>query len=61
MGLTEGLIGLAFLLIFEGLIPFISPQLFKKAASQLEDLGEGTLRGIGFVLLMSGALILYLL
>jgi len=61
MGLTEVLIGLAFLLIFEGLIPFISPQLFKKAASQLEDLGEGTLRGIGFCLLISGALILYLL
>jgi hypothetical protein len=61
MGLTELLIGLAFLLIFEGLIPFISPQLFKKAASQLEDLGEGTVRIIGFILLMSGALILYLI
>jgi|TARA_B100001765_G_scaffold176979_1_gene119935 uncharacterized protein YjeT (DUF2065 family) len=61
MGLTELLIGLAFLLIFEGLIPFISPQLFKKAASQLEDLGEGTVRVIGFILLMSGALILYLI
>ncbi len=51
MGLTEGLIGLAFLLIFEGLIPFISPQLFKKAASQLEDLGEENLGGIGCFLL----------
>ena len=61
MGLTEGLIGLAFLLIFEGLIPFISPQLFKKAASQLEDLGESTLRAVGFIFLISGALILYLL
>jgi hypothetical protein len=61
MGLTELLIGLAFLLIFEGLIPFISPQLFKKAASQLEDLGEGTVRVIGFFLLISGVLILYLI
>jgi len=61
MGLTELLIGLAFLLIFEGLIPFVSPQLFKKAASQLEDLGEGTVRVIGFFLLISGALILYLI
>jgi hypothetical protein len=61
MGLTEFLIGLAFLLIFEGLIPFISPQFFKKAASQLEDLGEGVVRVIGFILLMSGALILYLI
>ena len=61
MGLTELLIGLAFLLIFEGLIPFISPQLFKKAASQLEDLGEGIVRVLGFILLISGALILYLI
>ena len=61
MGLTELLIGLALLLIFEGLIPFISPQLFKKAASQLEDLGEGTVRVMGFILLISGALILYLI
>ena len=61
MGLTELLIGLAFLLIFEGLLPFISPQLFKRAASQLEDLGEGTVRVMGFILLISGALILYLI
>ena len=61
MGLTELLIGLAFLLIFEGLIPFISPQFFKKAVSQLEDVGEGPVRVIGFILLMSGALILYLI
>jgi len=61
MGLTELLIGLAFLLIFEGLIPFISPQFFKKSLSQLEDLGEGVVRVIGFILLMSGALILYLI
>ena len=61
MGLTELLIGLAFLLIFEGLIPFISPQLFKKAASQLEDLGESAVRVMGFILLMAGALILYLI
>jgi hypothetical protein len=61
MGLTELLIGLAFLLIFEGLLPFISPQFFKKAASQLEDLGESTVRVIGFILLISGALILYLI
>ncbi len=61
MGLTELLIGLAFLLIFEGLIPFISPKFFKKAVSQLEDLGEGTVRVMGFILLISGALILYLI
>jgi len=61
MGLTELLIGLAFLLILEGLLPFISPQLYKKAASQLEDLGEGIIRVVGFVFLISGALILYLI
>ena len=61
MGLTELLIGLAFLLIFDGLLPFISPQFFKKAVSQLEDLGEGTVRVMGFILLISGALILYLI
>jgi len=61
MGLTELWIGLAFLLIFEGLIPFISPQFFKKAVSQLEDLGEGLVRVMGFILLMAGALILYLI
>ena len=61
MGVTELWIGLAFLLLFEGLIPFISPQFFKKAVSQLEDLGEGLVRVMGFILLMAGALILYLI
>ena len=54
MGLTELLIGLAFLLIFEGLLPFISPQLFRTAISQLEALGEGVVRAMGFILLISG-------
>ena len=61
MGLTELLIGLAFLLIFEGLLPFISPQNYLKTLSQLEDLGEGVVRVMGFILLISGALILYLI
>ena len=61
MGWTEALIGLAFLLILEGLLPFVSPKLFKKAISEIKELGEMAIRFMGFILLIAGALILYLL
>ena len=61
MGWTEALIGLAFLLILEGLLPFVSPKLFKKAIFGIKELGEMAIRFMGFILLIAGALILYFL
>ncbi len=61
MGWTEALIGLAFLLILEGFLPFVSPKLFKKAIFEIKELGEMAIRFMGFILLIAGALILYFL
>ncbi len=61
MGWTEALIGLAFLLILEGLLPFVSPKLFKKSIFEIKELGEIAIRFMGFIFLITGALILYLL
>jgi uncharacterized protein YjeT (DUF2065 family) len=49
------------LLILEGLLPFVSPKLFKKAIFEIKELGEMAIRFMGFIFLITGALILYLL
>ena len=48
------------LLVFEGTPWFLSPQGMKKVLSQLMALPEGSLRLMGFCLMMSGLLLVYL-
>jgi uncharacterized protein YjeT (DUF2065 family) len=50
---------LALVMIIEGLIPFISPQGYKNTMQQLTAMPESTLRGIGFGLMLVGAVCLY--
>lgn len=51
-------LGLVF--IFEGIIPFISPNFFKKIYAEINNLSENTLRTIGVSSILTGLIILYL-
>ncbi len=47
-------------LVFEGVPWFLSPQGLKKVLRQLISLPDGSLRMMGFCLMMTGLLLVYL-
>lgn len=51
----------ALMLVFEGLLPFSSPNAFREYARRLAELDDRVLRGFGLVAMLTGAGILYLL
>jgi len=53
------LLGLAMMLVIEGLMPFIFPDLWREAFKKLVSLTDGQLRFVGVTAMMSGLLILY--
>ncbi len=53
------LLGLAMMLVIEGLLPFIFPELWRETFRKLVSLGDGQLRFIGITAILAGLLILY--
>ncbi|MEQ1525636.1 MAG: DUF2065 domain-containing protein [Gallionella sp.] len=53
------LLGLAMMLVIEGLLPFIFPELWRETFRKLVTLGDGQLRFIGITAILAGLLILY--
>ncbi len=51
---------LALVLVFEGMLPFMSPEKWRQAMSQAAQLPDNVLRGMGFVSMLAGVVILYL-
>ena len=51
---------LALVLVIEGILPFLSPKSWRDAMSQAAQLPDGVLRGLGFVSMVAGVLILFL-
>jgi len=54
------LTALALLLIFEGLMPFASPESLKKVYKSMVETPESTLRKIGLASIVAGLVLLYL-
>jgi hypothetical protein len=50
----------ALYLVLEGLMPFANPGGMKRALGQLSQLDERTLRIAGFLSMLAGAVLLYL-
>jgi uncharacterized protein YjeT (DUF2065 family) len=50
----------ALYLVLEGLMPFANPGGMKRALAQLSQLDERTLRVAGFLSMVAGAVLLYL-
>ena len=53
------LLGFAMMLVIEGLLPFLLPNLWRETFSKLVTLSEGQLRFIGMTSMITGLLLLY--
>ena len=53
------LLGLAIMLVIEGLLPFLLPELWRETFRKLVSLSDGQLRFIGLTSMLSGLLMLY--
>ncbi|HHJ34985.1 MAG TPA: DUF2065 domain-containing protein [Gammaproteobacteria bacterium] len=51
---------LALVLVIEGMLPFLSPKSWRDAMSQAVQLPDNMLRSLGFVSMLIGVVILYL-
>ena len=53
------LLGLAMMLIVEGMIPFVSPGLWRETFRKLLTLKDGQVRFVGMTAMLSGIILLY--
>jgi uncharacterized protein YjeT (DUF2065 family) len=53
--------GLAFFLIFEGLLPFASPQSWRRALAMMAELEDRQLKTIGLIAIGLGCGLLFLI
>jgi uncharacterized protein YjeT (DUF2065 family) len=51
---------LALVLVIEGMLPFLSPKSWRDAMSQSAQLPDKVLRSMGFLSMLAGVVILYL-
>jgi uncharacterized protein YjeT (DUF2065 family) len=50
---------LALVLVFEGFMPFLSPDGFKRRMLQIQEISDQTLRVMGFASMLVGVALLY--
>ena len=53
------LLGLAMMLVIEGLLPFLLPELWRETFRKLVTLTDGQLRFVGLTSMLCGLLLLY--
>ena len=53
------LLGLAMMLVIEGLLPFLLPELWRETFRKLVSLSDGQLRFIGISSMLAGIILLY--
>ena len=59
MLLDYWLLGLAMMLVIEGMWPFMMPELWRQTFSKMVKLSDGQLRFIGITSMLSGLILLY--
>jgi uncharacterized protein YjeT (DUF2065 family) len=57
--LEYGLLGLAMMLVIEGIMPFLFPDLWRETFRKLVALSDGQLRFLGITAMLSGLLMLH--
>ena len=57
---TEILIGLSFVLVIEGILPFLSPARWRALAATMADVEDRTLRIMGLASMLAGVALLYI-
>lgn len=50
---------IALVLVIEGMLPFLSPRIWRDAMSQAAQMPDRVLRSLGFASMMAGVIILY--
>jgi uncharacterized protein len=58
MGTTTFLMALALMLIFEGVLPFITPNLWRDTFRKITQMSDGQIRFIGLSSMLVGLLLL---
>jgi len=58
MGTTTFLMALALMLIFEGVLPFIAPNLWRETFRKITQMSDGQIRFIGLSSMLVGLLLL---
>lgn len=53
------LVALALMLVFEGILPFVFPRMWRETLGKLAQLHDGQIRFIGLSLMLSGLLLIY--
>jgi len=53
------LLGLAMMLVIEGMLPFVLPGLWRETFRKLVTLTDGQLRFVGITAMLSGIILLY--
>lgn len=59
MAWADLLAGFAFYLILEGLLPFVTPQGWRRGLAALAEFEDGQLRTMGLVVIAAGLLLLF--
>ena len=59
MGTTTFLMALALMLIFEGVLPFIAPNLWRDTFRKITQMTDGQIRFVGLSSMIVGLLILF--
>jgi uncharacterized protein YjeT (DUF2065 family) len=53
------LAALGLMLVLEGIMPFLFPGIWRETLSRLVQFGDGQMRFVGLVLMLSGLLLIY--
>ncbi|GJM10889.1 MAG: hypothetical protein DHS20C11_31650 [Lysobacteraceae bacterium] len=59
--IIEILSALCLVLVIEGILPFLSPDRYRRMLSEVSAMSDSTLRGFGAAAMIGGALLLYFL
>jgi len=61
MNFQDLMVGACLFLVLEGMLPFLSPKLWKRLVKDAAELNDSALRGFGFGMMVLGTLLLHLL
>jgi len=54
------LVGIALVLVFEGILPFLSPGKYRSTLMLASQMNDKTMRGLGLASMSAGLIVLYL-
>lgn len=58
---TTLLAALALMLVLEGVLPFLAPNLWRETFRKMTEMSDGQLRFVGLTSMLGGLLLLYLM